>query len=151
MSDYYDMEGNPIDTRQWAVLFESDDRIIARTELPGGCQVSTVWLGLDHSFGTGPPLIFESMVFGPDSSADLDMMRYTTREEAEAGHSVLVTRWTGWTPGDDYPSNRELSPITEFLEMLEQAEHATSSDAMVVMYPKEIADRMTEKEEEEES
>jgi hypothetical protein len=135
VSNYYDMDGRPMTLQQWAETFEDiEGRRIGYTELPGGCQVSTVWLGLDHAFGDGPPLIFESMVFGPDSSVDLDCIRYSTREQAELGHAELVTRWTGWTPGEDYPEDRELSPISQFLEMLERAEHMTSPDSMVVMY-----------------
>ena len=138
---YYDMEGRPIGLEEWALLFESEERIIGRTELPGGCWVSTVWLGLDHSFGTGPPLVYESMVFAShEDMTDLDCVRYTTREQAEAGHSELVTRWTGWTPGDELPDDRQLSPITAILEamsgMAEGWEHMTSPDSMVVMYPK---------------
>lgn len=141
---YYDMEGRPIGMEEYARLFESEERIIGRTELPGGCRVSTVWLGLDHSFGTGPPLIFESMVFGPDTSTDLDMMRYSTREQAELGHSELVTRWTGWTPGDPHPGGAEPSFLTQFVNAMDAAigarpyteEESLASDQMVVMYPK---------------
>lgn len=34
----------------------------------GGYAVSTVWLGLVYT-GTGPPLIFETMVFTPQGAA----------------------------------------------------------------------------------
>lgn len=63
------------------------------TTLPGGARVSTVWLGLDHQFGDGPPLIFETMVFPAESSMDLDCERYSTEEEAKAGHSAMVEKW----------------------------------------------------------
>jgi hypothetical protein len=150
---YYDMEGNPMSMEEFCVLFESESRILARTELPGGCWVSTVWLGLDHSFGEGPPLIFESMVFASqEDHTDLDCIRYATREEAEAGHSALVTRWTGWTPGDPPPPEAEASFLTQFLDALQGAlgerpitpEEAALNDQMVVMYPKDIAERMIE-------
>lgn len=37
---------------------------VAFTELAEGCEVSTVFLGLDHRFSDeGPPLVFESMAF----------------------------------------------------------------------------------------
>ena len=49
-----------------------------------------VFLGLDHSFGSGPPLLFETMVFG--GPLDEEMDRYTTWDEAEAGHKAMVKR-----------------------------------------------------------
>jgi len=153
MSHYYDMDGQPITMEKWCETFEDfEHRRIGYTELPGGCRVSTVWLGLDHSFREeGPPLIFESMVFGPDDSTDLDMIRYSTREEAEQGHSLLVTRWTGWTPGDEHPEDTSRSFLSQFIDALDAAtgerqyNYADSwNDAMVVMYPKEIAKQMEE-------
>ena len=52
--------------------------------------VSTVWLGMDHSFGDGPPLIFETMVFGGELDQECD--RYTTEEQAQQGHAAMVAR-----------------------------------------------------------
>lgn len=65
--------------------------------------------------------------------AELDCRRYATREQAEAGHSELVTRWTGWTMGDPMPEDRELSPLSALLEAMRDP----WPDAMVVMYPKD--------------
>jgi hypothetical protein len=56
-------------------------------------MVSTVYLGLDHSFMGGPPMIFESMVFGPGASNDWDMRRYSTEEQAIKGHWEMVKEW----------------------------------------------------------
>lgn len=58
-------------------------------------HVSTVFLSLDHAYhvGTekGPPLLFETMVFGlPDGGEYQE--RYSTWEEAEAGHKETVRR-----------------------------------------------------------
>lgn len=50
--------------------------------------VSTVFLGLDHRmFGEGPPILFETLVFGGPN--DGRMERYCTWEEAERGHKVM--------------------------------------------------------------
>jgi hypothetical protein len=55
----------------------------------GEVTVSTVWMAIDHNWsGEGPPLIFESMVFG--GALDQECYRYSTREEAAAGHSRLL-------------------------------------------------------------
>ena len=60
---------------------------------PAGRRVSTVWLGLDHSFGReGPPLIFETMLFERDSWSEEDVARHSTLEEAEAGHRRMVAK-----------------------------------------------------------
>lgn len=83
MSDYYDRAGNPIDMMTWVQAFEDDEGIVARSE-SGDVLVSTVWLGLDHSFGDGPPLIFETMIFGGEH--DEDQWRYSTEAEALEGH-----------------------------------------------------------------
>lgn len=100
---YYGMDGEPIDLDEWSALREGDGRRVAETHLPGGVWVSTVLLGMDHNFGSGPPLIFETMVFGPDDMSDLDMDRYPTKEQALAGHEAIVTKWTGWIPGTPEP------------------------------------------------
>jgi hypothetical protein len=80
----------------WAVAFENMEyRRIAWTELPGRRHVSTVWMGLDHAFGDGPPLIFESMAFqktGKPFRDELDCERYSTEAEARAGHEAMVRR-----------------------------------------------------------
>lgn len=49
--------------------------------------VSTVFLGLDHRYGDGPPLLFESMIFGGPLSGE--QRRYSTKAEALAGHEAL--------------------------------------------------------------
>jgi hypothetical protein len=145
---YFDLDGNAIGMRQWGELWESDARFIGHTELPGGCWVSTVWLGIDHGFGTGPPVIFESMVFASrEDMIDLDCVRYTTRAQAEAGHEILVTRWTGWTPGDPHPPEADASFLTQFINAISEGlsdrpvtpEEAARNDQMVVMYPKNLA------------
>jgi len=66
---YYDMDGQPIEggTLAWAELFEnSAGRIIGQHRTLYGEKLSTVWLGLNHNWGDGPPLIFETMLFAPD-------------------------------------------------------------------------------------
>lgn len=92
MSDKYILEGKTpkaVDLMEWAKWFETVDRVVEKTSI-GDVDVSTVFLGLDHSFGSGPPLLFESMIFGGDLDQETD--RYETYEQAEAGHSAMVAR-----------------------------------------------------------
>jgi hypothetical protein len=76
------------DLIEWAQWFELANRTVARTHLDDDVEVSTVFLGNDHNFFGGPPLLFETMVFGgPD---DQWQERYSTWDEAEAGHNAVV-------------------------------------------------------------
>ena len=61
-------------------------------ETVGNARVSTIFLGLNHAFGPGPGLWFETMVFIRDYAGDAEMERYSTWEEAEAGHARMVQR-----------------------------------------------------------
>lgn len=58
-------------------------------KLPNGVDVSTVFLGLDHNYyGGGKPILFETMIFGGEH--EHFMNRYSTWEEAEAGHQDAI-------------------------------------------------------------
>lgn len=56
----------------------------------GGVGVSTVFLGVDHNWDVpgGPPLLFETMTFG--EPFDEYCWRYSTWDEAQAGHDAVV-------------------------------------------------------------
>lgn len=94
-SGYYNRKGEQISMMEFAHLCSDPDyKIIART-IGSGRAVSTVWLGLDHQFGSGPPLIFETMVFvvlpsGEWNMSEIDCGRYSTEEEALAGHERMA-------------------------------------------------------------
>ncbi len=94
MSDKYILEGKTVvptdDLLVWAKMFEdSEARTVAKTTV-GNADVSKVFLGLNHSYGNGPPLIFETLVFG--GQLDQEMDRYSTWDEAERGHKAMVGR-----------------------------------------------------------
>jgi hypothetical protein len=73
---------------KWAIWFESADRIVSQSEV-GASVVSTVFLGLDHQFGAGPPLLFETMIFSDGDSEDYQR-RCSTWVQAEAQHRAAV-------------------------------------------------------------
>jgi len=52
----------------------------------GEVIVSTVFLGMDHSFNGSTPVLFETMIFG--GKYDSYQERYCTWDEAEEGHKV---------------------------------------------------------------
>lgn len=89
MSRYFDRQGRPMELMDWARAFEKVENKIVIQEKIGDVTISTVWLGLDHQFGDGPPLIFETMIFGGDY--DEDQWRYSTEAEALDGHRAAVS------------------------------------------------------------
>ena len=96
MSTFYDRKGNKISLQEWSKRCENRNyKIVKQEYIPDGKWISTVWLGLDHSFGRPPPMIFETMVFPKkDEWLEIDVARYTTEAEALAGHKAMVDEWT---------------------------------------------------------
>lgn len=118
MVDYKDFETNKSKWEEGmkkveALLTDIKYKRVAGTEVKVGRRkfwVSTVWLGLDHSFswtGDEPnpkPLIFETMIFkmgvkAMDNSLNYQT-RYTTEEEALAGHTKAIN-WLKETGGKE--------------------------------------------------
>jgi hypothetical protein len=104
---------------RWSQLFRPDEigRLKQRHHLSADLWindrpvlVSTVWLGLNHQFRQGPPLIFETMIF-----ADLDWMdqfcrRYATWAAAMNGHTLIVAALTEGGATLVAPSGTRLQP-----------------------------------------
>lgn len=61
-----------------------DDGDLART-----VRVSTVFLALNHQFVNGPPILWETMVFGGPTDGDMD--RYASVLAALGGHHSVLT------------------------------------------------------------
>ena len=61
-------------------------------DMVNGNRVSTVWLGINHAFDESyGPLLFETMVFADDKTGqDIYMDRYSTWDEAVAGHQKAI-------------------------------------------------------------
>ena len=110
MSDFYDRDGQPLDLMGWARKKEDRDYSVVAQHWVRGWAVSTVWLGLDHSlnpFRTGPPVIFETMVFPPGDEAGGESVwgeqyqeRYSTVAAALAGHDRALS-WVREKIGTD--------------------------------------------------
>ena len=83
----------PSDLFIWAHWLEDNPskRIIDYTQITSEVTVSTVFLGLDHRYlGKGPPLIFETMIFG--GPLDDEMWRYSSYDDAQTGHKAAVRK-----------------------------------------------------------
>lgn len=108
---WFDKEGQPL-TAEEASRLKWGDPESAATDGEGGYHrvgsdriegvtfngeyqpmlwVSTVWLGFNHNYFDGPPLIFETMVFRlGDTGGEVGTMRYSTELEAQEGHQRTV-------------------------------------------------------------
>jgi len=102
-----DESGRPVpepDTMRWGEWYEQSwpARRVARTEV-GDVHVSTVFLAMDHNwFGDGPPILYETMVFGGDR--DGYQWRHHTREQAIAAHDQIVAALrAGQDPNESVP------------------------------------------------
>lgn len=92
---YFDMDGKPLTLDEWGSYLEDRNfnRHIGDEEI-NGYRISTVWMGLDHSFfGDSDPLIFETMIFARSdmvANEELDgyQERYSTKEQAIQGHKI---------------------------------------------------------------
>jgi hypothetical protein len=81
-----------VDLFTWGVWFARlENRTVAWGQVNSETHVSTVFLGLDHSFGgRGPRVMFETMVFG--GPQDQYQQRYSTWDDAKAGHDAIVRK-----------------------------------------------------------
>jgi hypothetical protein len=87
---------------EWAAWFETADRKVMVTELIDGGRISTFFLGLDHQWGKGPPILFETALFMGEKEfchwlrrevrPSEVVARYSTWAEAEAGHMEWIER-----------------------------------------------------------
>jgi len=86
---YYILQGKeivPATLLEWATCYTNFR--VANTQLDN-VTISTVFLGIDHNYAdTGPPILFETMIFGGEHNQKC--WRYATYTEAEQGHKEAV-------------------------------------------------------------
>lgn len=91
---YFDRRGEPVTLRRWSELQRDRRYRTVVVTASRGLLVSTVWLGIDHGMGLGPPIIFETMIFpdptGPTLGDELYCARYATEAAAKIGHAIAV-------------------------------------------------------------
>ena len=88
---------------RWGSWMLNADRMVKKERVMG-FEVSTVFLGIDHQFVNGPPLVFQTTVFIPwdkpiqkngititrEEADEFGPWRYSTWEKAEEGHAEMV-------------------------------------------------------------
>ena len=77
------------DVMEWARWFECCENRVVKQEKVGDTFVSTVFLGLDHNYGKGPPVLWETMCFEGKMAGEMDRCS-GGREQAEAMHERMV-------------------------------------------------------------
>jgi hypothetical protein len=91
--DRYILDGHTAiaepDLLKWAAWIKTAKRTV-RKDIVGDSEVSTVFLGVDHSFGGRTPILFETMVFGGQLAGEQD--RCSTWDEAERMHEAMIVR-----------------------------------------------------------
>lgn len=86
-------KGEPLpekDIIKWGTWFQqAGNRKVASDQI-GEFGISTVFLGIDHAFGEGPPILWETMVFTKGGD-EVELERCSgSREQAEAMHARMV-------------------------------------------------------------
>jgi hypothetical protein len=144
-------------------------KVVKQEFLWWGAWLSTVWLGLDHRWGKGPPLIFETMLFTPFQypsfiygekvhifRGELDCERYSTEEEAIEGHAQMKKNWSRidrafiyffkslWN--SIYQSLRTLTPIYLQRGLTALLGRSSSNKILTLLHcmPKSLSDRLNE-------
>jgi hypothetical protein len=90
MNRYYKLVNkSPVLVTSWEEMtIQWDGYPRVKAETIEGARISTIFLGEDHNWGDGPPLLFETKIIGGEY--DGEMWRYSTWDEAEAGHAAAV-------------------------------------------------------------
>lgn len=98
MSEYsfymLDSEGDPVGTSrcdEWTNWFNDADRHVAQI-MVNGILVSTVFLGINHSFddNSDTPILWETMIFG--GLQDQFQWRYSNKDDAINNHKRVINR-----------------------------------------------------------
>lgn len=75
----------------WGKWLESSPKHCVASDIIGDSRVSTIFLGMDHSWTPGgPPILWETMIFGGKNN--LYCERYSSLQEAKAGHIKAIER-----------------------------------------------------------
>lgn len=85
--------GEPIaepDIMKWTQWFDKAERHVGYTTI-GDSTISTVFLGVNHSFASGAPVVWETVVFCGKLNQERKLCS-GSREQAEAMHARMVEK-----------------------------------------------------------
>ncbi len=91
-----DEAGTPVKAtlHEWAAWFQKSPNRIVKKEHIGESQVSTIFLGIDHNYADGPPLLWETMVFSGKFDQEQDRCG-GNRSDALAMHDRMAAKVKG--------------------------------------------------------
>ena len=96
MDLFYDREGKPIPTLEWARLYEDYGyRFLAKDQIEPDYVLTTIWEGVNHSVldeGPGPLFVTGLLREDGDELTLLHEWRWETDSEATAGHTDLLAK-----------------------------------------------------------
>jgi hypothetical protein len=146
---------------EWARWYETAERQVMSTKLIDGSVISTFFLGLDHQWGHGPPLLFETALFSGEKHFDPVLRRevsdssvvarYSTWAQAEAGHMEWIERCvppdmiarTNQKTLEPYPSSAQASASAPGLDLgtlfSTNPFHVAPSDASAADEPAKVS------------
>ena len=75
------------DMEVWGLFMSTPGARQVADDTFGDVRVSTIFLGIDHAFGGGSPVLWETMIFGGNEEYQ---ERYTSRIAALQGHAKAV-------------------------------------------------------------
>ena len=88
---------------RWMMDFDNHRRVAE--DFTRFHRISTVFLGFDHGWGKGPPILFETMVFEREAAIketfgrlmpvhdDVEQWRYASWDDAVTGHAAILSRY----------------------------------------------------------
>lgn len=93
------------DAHEWSLFFSDFSKRQLAETITSLYRISTVFLGIDHGWGKGPPIVFETMAFELAETEvkfsdgqkfitheDFETARYSSWDDAMAGHRAMVRR-----------------------------------------------------------
>jgi hypothetical protein len=95
---FFDRQLQPLGWEEYAILHSFRSYCRVDESNIGPLWISTVWLGTDLGIWGDDPIVFETMIFGPDESEPLHpemrayvdaMVRYASEDEAYQGHASV--------------------------------------------------------------
>ena len=99
------------DLMEWGAWMEAHRNKFQKISKVAGLRLSTVFLGLDHSFGHGEPLLWETMLFNDDMNGESESQwRFTFQGEAYEFHETKVKQLKAML--NYWPINLASSPTT---------------------------------------
>ena len=111
----------PATMLEWAAqLGDIEARAVDRTAISEEVCVSTVFLGIDHGFGSDKPILFETMIFGGEYNDR--QWRYASYGEAKRGHWQIVE----CLRKEEEPTTDqgEYNWVWDFLKMIQEEDQA---------------------------